>query len=343
MQMTAPAALYRDPAAYERERTGVFARTWQFIGNESEVSGPGDYLSDRIAGFPVVVVRDKAGTLRGFHNVCRHRAGPLVSEPRGTCEGELVCRYHGWRYALDGRLRSAVDFGKAEGFDPRDYGLYPVRLEVWRGLIFVNLDEAAAPLMDGLAPLEALFAERNISPGPATLRRGHEIACDWKVYVENYLEGYHIPVVHPELAAEVDCRGYRVSMHGAVAVHEVPTEDGAQQGLWAWAWPNLAVNIYRYGLMIEHMRPAGFGRTRLEYLYFYDPATARMDEVLAASDQLTVQDVWICERVQENLNAGVYEAGVLSPRHEEAVGWFQARIMALHGLGADAGKVAEPA
>ncbi len=326
MQRTLPASLYRDPAAYGRERDAVFAAGWQFLGHESEVAAVGDYLAGEVAGRPVLAVRGKDGLIRAFHNVCRHRAGPLVSDARGNCGGELTCKYHGWRYALDGRLRNAVAFGATEGFDPREFGLFPVRLESWRGFLFVNLDGAAEPLAELVAPLDRLFDERGVTVGSATLRRGHDLACNWKAYVENYLEGYHIDAVHPALAAEVDTSRYAVRMDGAVAVHEVPTSSGVNDGLWAWLWPNLAFNVYRYGLMVEHMQPVGHDRTRLDYLYFYDPGTADMDAVLAASDTLTHEDKVICEAVQRNLDAGVYDWGVLSPRHEVGVAWFQSRV-----------------
>jgi choline monooxygenase len=326
MLITAPSALYRDPAVFERERRGVFGKAWRFLGLEGDLVEPGDYLSDDLAGFPIVVVRGKDGVLNGFHNVCRHRAGPLVTEEKGRCQGELVCRYHGWRYMLDGRLRSAVGFGAAEGFDPRAFGLHPIRVESWRGLVFVNLDRDAAPLLDTFAPLDELFETRQVRAGSASLKRSHELACNWKTYVENYLEGYHIQAVHPELAAGIDPDRYRVTMRGAVAVHEVPADDGVSEGLWAWVWPNLAFNIYRGSMMVEHMRPAGHGRTRLDYLYLYDPDETDLDAVLAASDRLTGEDRDICEQVQRNLDAGIYDTGVLSPRHENAVAWFQARV-----------------
>ena len=330
MQVTLRADLYRDPQAYQRERATVFASGWQFLGHEHEVPKAGDYLAGDIADWPIVAVRGDDQTLRGFHNVCRHRAGPLVLDGKGHCGQELTCKYHGWRYALDGRLRSAVDFGAVEGFDPRDLGLFRVRLEVWRGFIFVNLDQKAGPLTELIEPLERPLSAHGVSPAPATLRRSHVLACNWKTYVENYLEGYHIPVVHPGLARQVDAANYRVRMDGAVAIHEVPTLSGVNDGLWAWLWPNLAFNVYRYGLMVEHMQPVGHDRTRLDYLYFYDPETANLDDVLAASDELTAEDKFICEAVQRNLDAGVYEAGVLSPRHEGGVAWFQNRISKAH-------------
>lgn len=331
MQLTLPSSFYRDPQAWARDRTDIFAAGWQFLGHESEVAQSGDVLAGDVAGWPVLVVRTPEGGLKGFHNVCRHRAGPLVPDGASHCGGELTCKYHGWRYALDGRLRSAVDFGAAEGFDPREFGLFPVTIEVWRGFIFVNVDGKAGPLSDLTAPLDGLFDAHGVTTGPATLRRSHDLDCNWKTYVENYLEGYHIPAVHPKLASEVKPSTYRVRMVESAAVHEVETLSGVNDGLWVWLWPNLAFNVYRYGLMVEHMRPLGHNRTRLDYLYFYDPATSDMEAVLETSDGLTLEDKVICEAVQRNLDAGVYTSGVLSPRHEGALAWFQSKIAGIHG------------
>lgn len=328
MQTTLPASLYRDPAAFTREQATVFAAGWQFLGHASELPNPGDYLASDLAGRPVLAVRDATNAIRAFHNVCRHRAGPLTPDGHGNCGKELTCRYHGWRYALDGRLRNAVQFGATDGFDPRDFGLFPIRLESWRGFLFLNLDNNAGPLADLLAPLDTLFEDRGVTLPPKSFRRSHDLACNWKTYVENYLEGYHIGPVHPALAAEVEAEQYRVTMHGAVALHEVPTKSGVNDGLWAWVWPNLAFNVYRYGLMVEHMKPVGHATTRLDYLYFHEP-DADLAPMLASSDTLTSEDKAICEAVQRNLDAGVYDVGALSPRHETGVAWFQREIARL--------------
>jgi choline monooxygenase len=325
LNVTAPAALYRDPAVFERERGAIFAKAWLFLGLEADLAEAGDYVAETLAGYPLVVVRDAEGVLRGFHNVCRHRAGPLVGEAKGRCAGEFVCRYHGWRYALDGRLRAATDFGPADGFDPRDYGLFAIRVETWRGLVFVNLDADAAPLTDTLEPLDRLLGERRFAA--ASLRRSHALACNWKVYVENYLEGYHIAMIHPALAAEVETGRYAVRMDGEVAIHEVPSVAGAAEGLWAWVWPNLALNLYRNVLIIEPMRPHGSGHTQLDYIYLFEADAEGLDAAIVTSERLTDEDRWICERVQENLNAGVYDRGALSARHENGVRWFQARVI----------------
>ncbi len=331
MQVTLPARLYGCPDAWTRERAGVFGRAWLLLGHEAEAAAAGDWIAADIAGHRLLAVRGKNGALRAFHNVCRHRAGPLVQGAAGHCDGELVCAYHGWRYALDGRLRAATGFGAAEGFDPRAFGLLELRLETWRGLVFVNLEAGAPPLADHVAARDALLAERGLEMAAPALRRSHDLACDWKVYAENYLEGYHIGAVHPVLAGELGGAEYRVRVEGDLVVQEaVGVNDGPQAGVWGWLWPNLGINVYRDGAMIERMTPVGPGRTRLDYLFLSDGGEAALGESLTASDRLTAEDAAICEAVQANLSAGAYNTGVLSPRHEAAVAWFQSRLAEVH-------------
>lgn len=331
MQITLPARLYGCPDAWARERSAIFGRAWLFLGHEDEAPRPGDWIATDMAGHRLLAVRGADGILRAFHNVCRHRAGPLVSGVGGHCAGELVCGYHGWRYALDGRLRAATGFGALEGFDPREIGLLGLRLELWRGLAFVTLDPDAAPLEGHVAPLEALLAARGLDlPAPA-LRRAHDLACDWKTYAENYLEGYHIAAVHPALAEELGAAEYQVRVEGDVVVQQAEgLNDGPQAGVWGWLWPNLGVNVYRDGAMIERITPVGPGRIRLDYLFLSDAGAEALGETLEASDRLTAEDAAICEAVQANFLAGAYDRGVLSPRHEAAIAWFQSRIAEVH-------------
>ena len=340
LQVTAPASTYRDPARFAAERRGVFARSWLFMGHESELAREGDVVAQTIAGYPLIVVRT-SNALKAFHNVCRHRAGPLFDEERGNCGSALTCRYHGWVYTLDGRLKNARDFGAAAGFDPRNFGLIPLKVESWRGFVFVNADANASPLSQTLAPLDERVGERRLDTLVHADRRSHDIACNWKIYVENYLEGYHIPIVHPTLNAEVDAAKYEVTVDGDVCFHHAPLRDrqgaAVYDGLWAFVQPHLGVNVYGRGLMMERMLPLGLGGTRLVYDFYLTPEIAsdpvERHRVVAMSGIVTAEDKWICERVQANIDAGVYEAGVFSPRHEQGVAWFQDRVArALQGV-----------
>lgn len=326
--VTAPAAWYRDPDVWPRERANVFATSWQFVTHESALPEPRAWRADDLAGYPIILVRDDAGAIRAFHNVCRHRAGPLVREKSGVCDGALTCQYHGWRYALDGRLRAARDFGRADDLDVRELSLFPIRLENWRGLLFAAIDANAPPLAELLAPLDARLGAREWSNLSIGAERTHTLACNWKTYVENYLEGYHVPNMHPGLNAEIQADQYRVDVEGRIALHHAPprAKDAVYEGLWAWAWPNIGLNIYNEGLMIERMSPIGHAQTRLDYLYLTPNGAPPSAETFAMSDSVTAEDKWITERVQENLNAGVYETGRLSPKHEIAVAAFQAWV-----------------
>jgi len=321
---TAPVELYRDPEVFERERRSIFARTWQFLGLEADLVRPGDYLAEVIAGYPVFVLRDEQGTLRGYHNVCRHRAGPLVGEAKGRCDRELVCLFHGWRYAFDGSLKRAPGFGPADAFDPASVDLFALRVETWRGFVFINMDLEAAPLLDLLHPLETKLGAQ--PRRPARLRDRHPVACNWKVFVENYLDGYHQEGIHPELAAEEGAQRLDVQMDGAVALYEHPHRTKGAEGLWAWIWPNLGLSVYRGVLLIEHMRPDGPDRTIIDHIFLHEPEDPGVDAAMMNSERITEEDTWLSERVQQNLNAGVYQSGVLSPQYEGPVAWFQQEV-----------------
>ncbi len=329
-----PAEVYGDPEIFARERQTVFSKSWRLIGHTSMMPEAGDFITDDLAAAPIILVRSENGAVNGFYNVCRHRAGPLATERTGNCRGEIVCRYHGWRYALDGRLRSATRFGSVAGFDPRDYGLRPVRVEQWRGFIFANLDNTAAPIAKMLAPLDEVW--RASMDQPFALRRSHEIACDWKVYVENYLEGYHVPNLHPKLDEDIDSSNYQVEMRGNVAIHHAPPrKQGVYCGLWGWVFPLTGFNGFQHGVLMERITPVAPRRTRLEYLYFFNPdRRAELNAMIELSDITTAEDIAMCEQVQINLDSGAYCPGPLSPQHEESVGWFQAEMR--EHLGIDA-------
>ena len=218
---TLPARWYADPEIYDAERRRIFSRHWLWIGREAEVAEPGSYLTAAPAGFPLVVRRTGDGTLRAFHNVCRHRASKLLTEPSGHCN-TIECPYHGWRYRSDGALDHVPLFGEVADFPQRDLSLFSVAVDVWRGLLFVYLDPDAPPLIEWLGPIEE-SVERT---GPARVNFGREVTflvdCNWKTYIDNYQEGYHIPPlqkINPEdrvvAAAGNKCAGvfHETSQH----------------------------------------------------------------------------------------------------------------------------------
>ena len=331
---TLPASLYRDPEVFEAERREIFGRGWILVAHEDELEEPGDAVAESLAGWPIFVRRGRDGVLRGFHDVCRHRAGPLVGGPGSTAGSpcrvpRLRCRYHGWVYDEEGRLERTPDFGEPEDFDPAAFALAPVRVASWSRFVFVCLDPSAPPLETALGRLPALAEGQGLERYRLHGRRSHVLRCNWKTYVENYLEGYHIPYIHPRLHQEIDVKGYAVEAAESVVTHHAPSRARVREpvydGLWAWLYPNVAFNVYGEGLSVERMLPVGPGEMRIEYLFLFAEG-ADPEAALAMCEEVTEEDRLICEAVQRNLEAGVYHRGRLSPRHEAGVFYFQSRV-----------------
>jgi choline monooxygenase len=326
---TLPASAYRpDPARLARERVAVFGGEWLFVGFVADLVAPGDHVAVELAGWPIVVVVDDDGRLRGHHNVCRHRAGPLVDDGHGHVAG-LVCRYHGWTYGLDGRPRTARDFG----CDVGEVSLGSVDVDTWRGLVFVHVGAPERSLVDSLGDFADACDDFDIEGFVVRHNVEHRLDCDWKTYADNYLEGYHIPLVHPALHKAIDSRRYEVEVHEEHrwVEHRAPTRSGAiVAGRWLWRWPNLALNLYPNGMNVERYDPVGPGTTRLRYSYAFTPSVDATEEedVVRSSSEVTAEDADICRRVQRGLDAGSYDAGWLSPTHEVGVAAFQRWVAA---------------
>jgi choline monooxygenase len=332
-----PATCYVDAAMHERDRAAVFARGWQLVAHATQVAAAGDHAVAQVAGVPLVIVRGDDGVLRALHNVCRHRAGPLA-----TCDGRgaraLTCQYHGWTYALDGQLRGAPEMGRAEGFDPAAIHLPPARVAEWQGLVFAALDESAPPfdaVVDGIDARLAAAGHR-LADYRFHRRVSYDIDCDWKAYVDNYLEGYHVPRVHPGLNALLDYRSYTTTTarwHSLQAspLDSAPTLYGSGEALYYWLWPNTMLNCLPGRLQTNRVLPLSTGRCRVEFDFFYGEASAAQAEADATfSDDVQKEDIGICEAVQRNLASGSYVAGRLNPLRESGVWHFQELLRAAY-------------
>src|SRR5438067_1045226 len=335
---TLPSALYTDPAIYEAEREQIFARTWQVVGRREQAAKPGDYFTTEIAGEPLLLCRDGEGKLRGFYNVCRHRAGP----PAEGCGSRKVfrCAYHGWTYGLDGRLLNAPECEGVENFSFADFGLRSIRAEEWANWIFVNLDESAEPLQLWASELASQTKRFHIDKMQFCARREYLIHCNWKAYVDNYLEGYHLPSVHPGLNRELDYGSYASKQFACHSVQYSPIRGPenearggsrryqATEGLAAeyfWIFPNWMLNCYPDNVSLNIILPLGEDKT-LAIFEWYFPAdakdsTARADAV-RFSDEIQMEDGRICEVVQRNLSSRSYERGRYSVKQEKCVHHF---------------------
>jgi choline monooxygenase len=280
---------------------------------------------------PLVIVRgeDEDGRpLRALHNVCRHRAGPLA-----TCAARgaraLTCQYHGWTYGLDGRLRGAPEMGRAEASTPPRWRC---RRRGWRsgkGSCSPRSDAHAPPFEALVEGIDARLATAGHALGDLRFhqRVSYDIDCDWKVYVDNYLEGYHVPRVHPALNAALDYASYRTDLARWHSLQSSPLDiraDALRQRRSAvlWLWPNTMLNCLPGRLQTNRVLPLGVGRCRVEFDFFYANESAQSAADAQFSDLVQHEDIAICTAVQRGLASGSYEAGRLNPLRESGVWHF---------------------
>jgi phenylpropionate dioxygenase-like ring-hydroxylating dioxygenase large terminal subunit len=192
---TLPTWCYTSEAFYQREVERIWRRAWNFLGHVDQVARHGDYLALEFAGVPLLIIRGKDNVIRAFANACRHRGSTLLDEGAGHC-GTIVCPYHSWSYGLDGTLLGAPEMNKTEGFNPADNGLIPLRLESWGGFLFVCFDNAAPPLTQWLGGLPDKLECYGLDDMVLARRKVFDMDCNWKIFVENAKESYHIGTVH---------------------------------------------------------------------------------------------------------------------------------------------------
>lgn len=332
---TIPSAWYTDPRFHDFEREAIFARTWQAVGHFGQLQQPGDAIHATVAGNPIVVVRDMDGSLRAFFNVCRHRAGPLAI--RGDNRKVFQCQYHGWTYFLDGMLRGVPDWDRVELFDKKDYGLTPVQVDSWEGLVFVNLAENPAPLATLFEGIRERIAPISLGQRQFYRRIAYAIQCNWKVYMDNYLEGYHLPIVHPELSKLLDYSRYVTEVFPGHSLQYSPFQAGDNlyagsdadgDAFYYTIHPNFMLNILPGRLQTNLVLPVAADRCTVIFDYYYDDITsptalAMIEEDLAYSDRIQGEDIEVCELVQIGLSSKGYDRGRFSVKREEGVYHFQ--------------------
>ncbi|MEY2402080.1 MAG: choline monooxygenase [Ilumatobacteraceae bacterium] len=323
---------YYDAAAFQRERERIFWRTWQLLGPASQVARPGDYVAAEIAGAKVVAIHADDGVLRAFRNVCVHRGARLLEEGTGSCRA-IQCPYHHWLYSLDGTLKRTPWFGEDPDFDMAEWPLQPVSVDVWRGLLFVAIDPVE-PLLANLGDTVGVLADEPIET--FDLYRTERLVFDanWKIYVDNFVEGYHIPGIHPSFYAAIDFEKFEaVAMNNVIKMTAPPRDDLFYRGTWLTTWPNLTLSLFDGGMNTSRVNPIDEGRTELLYHYYFadlsEENSAIRDRTVEGSLAVVREDFGICEVTHQNYASGGYRPGPLSPRHEAGVAWFQQRLAAI--------------
>jgi phenylpropionate dioxygenase-like ring-hydroxylating dioxygenase large terminal subunit/AcrR family transcriptional regulator len=351
LKLTLPAWVYHSEEFHALEREHVFVPSWQVVCHVSELPETGDYVTFEFFGRRGFIVRGADGALRAFHNVCRHRAHEVVQGERGRCAKFLTCRYHGWTYHLDGRNRSVSAPDTFPKFDRSQFGLEPIELEVWLGMVFVRFQSGEPSVADRMAPHHRELSHYRMDEMvPLDETWTHELAIDWKNVVENYVEDYHFPIGHPGLSAlmepqydrevfpagtmrlshrmrEKPLRNWSAERYARfLPVIEHLPEDMRRRWTYFGLFPNVFFDIYPEWLDYFHVLPLGPGRTLIRARSFGfkdDRREMRAARFLCARLNARVQreDEVLTRSVQRGLESGAYTQGVLSGKEVVLAGF----------------------
>jgi choline monooxygenase len=328
---TIPASWYTDERIAALERQNVFGRTWQVVARADLVARAGAFVTTELAGEPLLIVRGSDQQLRAFYNVCRHHAAAVATQDAGTA-AIFRCPYHGWSYGLDGALKGAPEFEGVCDFDRAQNGLVPVRVESWEQFIFVNLDADATPLGEFLGRLPQRAEPLDLGSLHFFERRSYRLRCNWKVFVDNYLDGgYHVPHLHKALNSVLDYKQYTIENEDRYCLQSSPMvaseEDAAtaatrtgDRAWYFWQYPNFMMNLYHGYMDTNLVVPDGVDGCRVIFdFYFKDVSESAADQnrqSIAVGERVNDEDVAICEAVQRGLHSRAYGAGRLSVRRE---------------------------
>ena len=334
---TLPAEWYYDPDIYRREHEAIFCRTWSYQCHASDIPEEGDYYAGRIADQDIFLIRGDDGEVRGFYNVCSHRAHPLV-EGQGNTR-LIVCPYHQWCYQSDGCFRGARGRDTLKNWIPDNADLKPVRVESFGGLLFVNLDPDALPLMDQAGKL--LGDLRAACPGMGELVRAErweiDVAANWKTVIDNNHECYHCSVNHPSLMELVDYESKATWSDDGItfshsaenksldnSAYAVDPKEAAQQSMYGYIWPTTIPLMFpgSPSLALLHVMPTGPETTRERWDFYFTSRTPSPQErgfMEYIKTVLVKEDTTLCENVQRGLHSRGYRQGrfVVDRAHPE--------------------------
>ena len=339
---TIPASWYTNQELYQLELKNVFARCWQMVARRDQLNEPGQYVTTDVAGEPLVIVRGQDNVLRGFFNVCRHHAAAVMTEPEGKA-GQLRCPYHGWTYSLAGELKGTPDFTGVCDFDRSANGLLPVETAIWEQWVFVRTGksgkqppetESVADSLDAFlgADLIAQIQPLKLNHLHWFERRHYSFDCNWKVFVDNYLDGgYHVPHLHKGLDSVLDYSNYKIEngenfclQWSPIVTEGAEAETGAvrqgQRALYYWLYPNFMINWYEGAMDTNLVIPRGVDKTEVIFDFYFadvsETARERNRASIAVGQRIQDEDTDICKSVQRGLNSQAYTAGRLSVRRE---------------------------
>jgi phenylpropionate dioxygenase-like ring-hydroxylating dioxygenase large terminal subunit len=339
---TLPASWYTSESVFNREMRAIFSRSWQYACRIDEVAHPGDYRACRAGNVPVVVVRNRSNGIAAFINVCRHRGAEIARDGSGGNRNTLQCHYHAWTWDLDGRLRAAPGSEQDPDFKNEDYPLTPAAVAQLGPYLFVRPDPQAPSWEETVGELPRILSA---TPKPLTAlqfreRRSYDMKANWKIVVENYLECYHCAIAHKAFANLIDLNEYTIVPHRYFSIQRGPMkpsakasvdnacfmkEDGGQEGIYNYLWPNFMINLYPGGgnASINIIVPIAPDRTLALYDFYFEEGMPEADSIVAFIDQVQQEDIILCESVQRGLNSGYFDRGRLVLRYENGIQHFE--------------------
>src|SRR6201998_1479555 len=329
---TIPSPWYFDARIARLENEQVFAHAWQVAGRVDQVREKGQFFTAQLGDEPIAVARGEDGILRAFYNVCRHHAAAVVTESHGRAK-QFRCPYHGWTYANDGALKGMVEFEGVCNFERAKNGLVPVRVETWENFVLVNLDLHSAPLAESLGKVPELVAPLQLAKKLKFFdRRIYTLHCNWKVYVDNYLDGgYHVPHAHKGLSSVIEYTKYTIENLERACLQSSPLSSGkkseggvtaTRQGraFYLWIYPNFMINAYEGVMDTNLVLPLAVDKCAVIFDYYFADITPAAEthhkESIAVSEKVHDEDMAICDAVQRGLSSRAYGAGRLSVRRE---------------------------
>ncbi|MFO0814300.1 MAG: SRPBCC family protein [Gemmatales bacterium] len=348
---TIPSEWYTSPVHAEAERSHVWYDNWLCVGRIDQVEQPGQYLTMEMAGEPLLVIRGEDRQLRAMFNVCRHRAARIMTAECGVTD-RLRCPYHGWTYDLAGNLRGVPGFDGVADFQRENNGLPVVTVETWGPLVFVHLGQPRETLAEYLSPLPAMLKPYGVEQLACVGRKEYVLECNWKVFVDNYLDGgYHVNAIHPSLAGVLDYKNYKTECFRYVSLQSSPLKapdasddasaanvrTGKAAAYW-WVYPNLMINAYEGVMDTNLVLPLGPDRCRVLFDFYFPrsatspEARAQQAESMKVADQIQAEDVGICEDVQRGLKSRSFDTGRYSVRREQGVHHFHCLLAKQHGV-----------
>jgi len=333
---TIPSTWYTDNRIFELEKLTVFSNSWHVAARVEQLAKPGDYVTTEIADEPIVIVRGSDNQIRAFFNACRHHAAAVMTEPCGNAP-QMRCPYHGWTYSLEGELKGTPDFSEVCDFDRANNGLVPVEIAAWEQWLFVNINGGQRPTVKkGIESwlgqqLTEEFRALELDKLHWFERRSYLIDCNWKVFVDNYLDGgYHVPHLHKGLDSVLDYSNYEIECGERHCLQSSPMVNTGEtrvaesrtgeRALYYWIYPNFMINCYEGVMDTNLVRPITVDKTEVIFdFYFADVSDAAHERNLASvavGDKIQREDLDICASVQRGLKSRAYNAGRLSARRE---------------------------